>query len=158
MAKLTKTKDPDTQAPEMALRLLARREHSRFELALKLRQRQVSAGVIEAVLDEFEEKGWLSDERFAEVFMRQRVDAGYGPLKVLADLQQRGIRQAPPELAAITEAQWVDMATRLREKRFGLADLSEDWNERQRQGGFLARRGFTTDQIEQALEVRASEG
>lgn len=158
MAKLTKKKDPDTQAPEMALRLLARREHSRFELALKLRQRQVSAGVIEAVLDEFEEKGWLSDERFAEVFMRQRVDAGYGPLKVLADLQHRGIRQAPPELAAITEAQWVDMATRLREKRFGLADLSEDWNERQRQGGFLARRGFTTDQIEQALEVRASEG
>lgn len=158
MAKLTKKKDPDTQAPEMALRLLARREHSRFELALKLRQRQVSADVIEAVLDEFEEKGWLSDERFAEVFMRQRVDAGYGPLKVLADLQHRGIRQAPPELAAITEAQWVDMATRLREKRFGLADLSEDWNERQRQGGFLARRGFTTDQIEQALEVRASEG
>lgn len=157
MAKQIKKKDPDTQAPEIALRLLARREHSRFELALKLRQRQVSLGVIESVLDEFEEKGWLSDERFAEVFMRQRVDAGYGPLKVLADLQHRGIRHVPPELSAITEAQWVDVATRLREKRYGLTDLSRDWNERQRQGGFLARRGFTTDQIEQALEVRESE-
>ncbi len=141
----------------MALRLLARREHSRHELALKLRQRKVSVNVIDAVLDEFEEKGWLSDERFAEVFVRQRVDAGYGPLKVLADLQQRGVRQAPPELSAIAEAQWIDMATRLRAKRYGLADLSEDWNERQRQGGFLARRGFTADQIEQALEVRESE-
>lgn len=155
MAKSGKKRDPNEQAPETALRLLARREHSRLELAMKLRQRRVDSDVIEAVLDDFEEKGWLDDGRFAEVFVRQRVDAGYGPLKILADLQQRGVMTTPPELKAVPEEHWVQMAVRLRERRFGLADLTEDWPERQRQGGFLARRGFSGDQVEQALEATA---
>lgn len=158
MANLNKKKTPNEQAPEMALRLLARREHSRLELAMKLRQRRVESPVIDQVLDDFEEKGWLSDDRFAEVFVRQRVDAGYGPLKILADLQQKGIHGTPPELAAIPDSEWAARAVKLRERRFGLGDLSGDWPERQRQGGFLARRGFSGEQIEQALEtVRASE-
>ncbi|GGY71299.1 regulatory protein RecX [Marinobacter zhanjiangensis] len=153
MAKSDKKKDPNEQAPETALRLLARREHSRLELSMKLRQRRVDAGVIEEVLDDFEEKGWLDDERFAEVFVRQRMDAGYGPLKILADLQQRGVMTTPQELSAVPDARWSEMATRLRERRFGLSDLSEDWPERQRQGGFLARRGFSGEQVERALEA-----
>lgn len=100
-------KDPNQQAPEIALRLLARREHSRFELTMKLRQRRVDARVIEDVLDDFEDKGWLSDDRFAEVFVRQRMDAGYGPLKILADLQQRGINRVPSELDVVPDSQWV---------------------------------------------------
>ncbi|MGM0571493.1 regulatory protein RecX [Marinobacter sp.] len=158
MANLDKKRSPDEQAPEIALRLLARREHSRFELAMKLRQRRVQDRVIEQVLDDFEEKGWLSDDRFAEVFMRQRIDAGYGPLKILADLQQRGIYRTPDAMTAIPESRWVTRAIEVRERRFGLTDVSGDWTERQRQGGFLARRGFSGDQVEQALEaVRASE-
>ena len=153
MAKSGKKKDPNEQAPETALRLLARREHSRLELSMKLRQRRVDAGVIEDVLDDFEERGWLDDGRFAEVFVRQRMDAGYGPLKILADLQQRGVMTTPPELSAVPDDRWAEMATRLRERRFGLSDLSHDWPERQRQGGFLARRGFSGEQVERALEA-----
>lgn len=152
MTNSGKKKDPNDQAPEIALRLLSRREHSRLELSLKLRQRGVDASVIDDVLDDFEDRGWLSDERFAEVFVRQRMDAGYGPMKILADLQQRGVHQTPAELSAVSEQQWVVSAVRLRERRFGLADLSDDWPERQRQGGFLARRGFTGEQVELALE------
>jgi regulatory protein len=155
MAKSGKKKDPNEQAPETALRLLARREHSRFELVMKLRQRRVDAEVIDRVLDDFEEKGWLDDGRFAEVFVRQRMDAGYGPLKILADLQQRGVMATPPELVAVPEEHWAEQATRLRERRFGLTDLTEDWPERQRQGGFLARRGFSGEQVERALDATA---
>ncbi|MFC4260174.1 regulatory protein RecX [Marinobacter lacisalsi] len=153
MAKSGKKKDPNEQAPETALRLLARREHSRLELTMKLRQRRVDNDVIDEVLDSFEEKGWLDDGRFAEVFVRQRMDAGYGPLKILADLQQRGVMATPPELNAVPEERWTQMAIRLRERRFGLADLTGDWAEWQRQGGFLARRGFSGDQVERALEA-----
>lgn len=153
MAKSGKKRDPNEQAPETALRLLARREHSRLELTMKLRQRRVDDSVIESVLDDFEDRGWLDDNRFAEVFVRQRLDAGYGPLKIQADLQQRGVRGSPPELAKVSGEQWTDMAIRLRERRFGLADISNDWAERQRQGGFLARRGFSGEQVERALEA-----
>lgn len=153
MAKADKNKDPDEQAPEIGLRLLARREHSRLELARKLLQRGVGELRVTEVLDEFEHRGWLSDERFTEVFVRQRVEAGYGPLRIRADLQQRGIQGTPPELSVIPQSQWVTAATRLRERRFGLGDITDDWNERQRQGGFLARRGFTGEQAEQALRA-----
>ena len=153
MAKSGKKRDPNKQAPETALRLLARREHSRLELTMKLRQRRVEDSVIESVLDDFEDRGWLDDNRFAGVFVRQRMDAGYGPLKIQADLQQRGVGGTPPELAGVSEEHWANMAIRLRERRFGLTDISGDWAERQRQGGFLARRGFSGEQVERALEV-----
>ncbi len=153
MTELRKKKDPNDQAPETALRLLARREHSRLELDLKLRQRGVDRNVIDSVLDDFEERGWLSDERFAEVFVRQRMDAGYGPMRILADLQQRGIRNTPPELAAVPEQTWLNTAISLRERKFGLGDVFRDWPERQRQGSFLARRGYTAEQIEAALDT-----
>lgn len=150
---MAKQDDPEHKARAAALRLLARREHSRLELDLKLRQRKVEAATIAKVLDEYEANDWLSNERFADVFSRQRFDLGYGPLKIVAELQQRGI-QAPPEwFSAMTDQQWIDSAVHVRDRRFGLADIRNDWDEKGRQGRFLARRGFASDHIEAALET-----
>ncbi len=154
MGKASNPDDQDYRARSAALRLLARREHSRLELSLKLRQRKIESDVIERVLDDYEAEGWLSDERFADVYARQRVDLGYGPLRILAELQQRGIHTTPDCIREMTDAQWIERATLLREKRFGLGDISEDWDEKVRQARFLARRGFASDQVESALERR----
>ncbi|TNE98663.1 MAG: regulatory protein RecX, partial [Gammaproteobacteria bacterium] len=67
MAKQENLEDQDYRARSTALRLLARREHSRLELSLKLRQRKLPSSVIDAVLDDFEHEGWLDDQRFADV-------------------------------------------------------------------------------------------
>ena len=150
---MAKQDDPEHKARAAALRLLARREHSRLELDLKLRQRKVEAATIEKVLDEYEENDWLSNERFADVFSRQRMDLGYGPMKIIAELQQRGIQQPPEWFTAMTDQQWIDSAIRVRDRRFGLMDIRDDWDEKGRQGRFLARRGFASDQIEAALEA-----
>ncbi len=74
MAKDQKHDDPEYQARSVALRLLARREHSRYELALKLRQRRIPPDVFDPVLDEYECEGWLDDDRFAEIYTRQRIE------------------------------------------------------------------------------------
>lgn len=154
MVKASNQDDPEYKARSVALRLLARREHSRQELELKLRQRKFDSALIDEVLDEYEEKDWLNNERFADIFARQRVDQGYGPMKILAELQQRGIFRSPECLVATTDAQWIENATKLRDRRFGLDDIREDWDEKGRQGRFLARRGFNSDHIEAALEAR----
>lgn len=154
MAKGKTEEDPQTRARSAALRLLARREHSRYELAMKLRQRGIGPEVYEPVLDEYEEEGWLSDERFAEVYTRQRVDLGYGPLRILGELQQRGIHWTPEQLAHMSDQQWAERAEQLRERRFGLTDIRDDWDERVRQARFLSRRGFTAEQVERALSAR----
>lgn len=145
--------DPEQQARAAALRLLARREHSRQELAAKLRQRRLPNEVIDAVLDDYENQGWLSDERFADVYGRQRRDLGYGPVRIRSELQQRGVRHWPLALAEMTESQWCDLAIRARAKRFGLSRLDEDWPEKARQARFLGQRGFSAEQVERALEV-----
>lgn len=152
MGKDLKPEDQEYKARSTALRLLARREHSRLELSLKLRQRAIAPDVIDRVMDEYEKEGWLSDERFADVYARQRIDLGYGPLRILAELQQRGISQSPECLDCVSDSEWSDMAIQLRERRFGLTDLSEDWNEKARQARFLYRRGFEGRHVEKALD------
>ncbi|MEC7727954.1 MAG: regulatory protein RecX [Pseudomonadota bacterium] len=154
MAKPENQDDQEYRARAAALRLLARREHSRLELTLKLRQRKVPGDIIDAVLDDYENEGWLDDDRFADVYARQRMDLGYGPLRILGELQQRGVYQSPECLDAMTDDDWCQQAINLREKRFGLADLGEDWDEKVRQARFLSRRGYSAIQVERALEAR----
>ncbi|WP_372985711.1 regulatory protein RecX [Marinobacter sp.] len=154
MAKQENQDDQGYKTRAAALRLLARREHSRLELSLKLRQRRFENGLIEEVLDEYEEQGWLDDHRFADVYSRQRMDLGYGPLRILGELQQRGVHHTPECLDAMTEEDWCAVAIKLRERRFGLSDLEDDWDTKVRQARFLNRRGFSASQVERALEAR----
>ncbi|MDN6319046.1 MAG: recombination regulator RecX [Marinobacter sp.] len=153
MTKQENSEDQEYKARSVALRLLARREHSRHELVQKLRQRKLDSSIISLVLDDYEQEGWLDDDRFSEVYSRHRIEQGYGPVKVLAELQQRGIHRTPGCLAELADADWVRNASLLREKRFGLADLSADWDEKMRQARFFTRRGFTSNQVERALKV-----
>ncbi|MBW7472380.1 regulatory protein RecX [Marinobacter sp. M216] len=157
MTKPENQDDQEYKARAAALRLLARREHSRLELSLKLRQRKIEAAIIEAVLDDYEGEGWLDDNRFADVYARQRMDLGYGPLRILGELQQRGVHHAPECLTEMTEEDWCRRAVALRAKRFGLSDLDEDWDEKVRQARFLNRRGFSAGQVERALETRSQD-
>ncbi|WP_100641421.1 regulatory protein RecX [Marinobacter salexigens] len=154
MAKQENSDDQEYKARSTALRLLARREHSRLEMVLKLRQRKIENSIISMVLDDYEGEGWLDDNRFAEVYSRQRMDLGYGLLKIQAELQQRGIQRLPACLIEVSDTDWIRNALLLREKRFGVSDLSNDWDEKVRQARFFARRGFAANQIERVLESK----
>lgn len=155
MAKPENQDDQEYKARSVALRLLARREHSRLELSLKLRQRKIESETIDRVLDDYEAEGWLDDDRFADVYARQRMDIGYGPLRILGELQQRGVHRSPECLEAMTEEDWCRQAIALRERRFGLTDLENDWDEKVRQARFLNRRGYSAGQVDRALEARS---
>lgn len=152
MAKQENPDDQEYKARSAALRLLARREHSRVELSLKLRQRKIEKGIIDRVLDDYEAEGWLDDDRFADIYARQRMDLGYGPLRILAELQQRGVHRTPACVGEMDDGDWSEMAIRLRVKRFGGMDIREDWEEKARQARFLTRRGFAAGHVEAALE------
>lgn len=146
--------DPEYRARSVALKLLARREHSRQELRLKLMQRKLAPEVIDPVLDDYEKEGWLDDARFADVYARQRMDLGYGLLRIESELQQRGVFQRPECLLAVSDQQWTDMAIQARRRRFGLDTETLEWNDRMRQARFLAQRGYTGEQAERALDAR----
>jgi len=69
---------------------LARREHSRAELARKLESTGFVQQDIAPLLDEFETKNWLSDRRFAESYVADHR-ARAGSVKLAYDLRQRGV-------------------------------------------------------------------
>jgi regulatory protein len=130
-----------------ALGLLSRREHSARELQRKLRARGYSPDDIEALLQALKSERLLSDGRFAEEFVRQRVDRGYGPLRIIAELRERGIDEAGArEALKAFEGDWAGRAERQRAKKFGRAKPVE-YRERMRQARFLGQRGYPAEVV-----------
>ena len=137
---------------EAALRLLARREHSRLELARKLIRKGWSEPVVEQVVDELAEANLQSDERYAESYVRQRVDKAYGPVRIRAELAERGIDQGQAARAMAAESpDWFAIAADWYEKRFG-SEPPADLKEKSRRQQALARRGFAHEHIRELME------
>ncbi len=133
--------DDRRQAYRAAVRLLAAREHSRAELGRKL-GRGFSGEVVEAVLDELAAEGLQSDDRFVESYLHARMEKGFGPLRIRAELKERGIDEARIRLALEgVEAQWREQLLRVARRRFGDAPPA-DRREMGRRARFLAGRGF----------------
>jgi regulatory protein len=135
-----------------AMRLLARREHSRAELARKLRARGAPSELVEPALDALAGRRLQSDERYAETLVNSRVGRGQGPVRIRRELAEQGV--APAEIEAALEAagaDWAGLAREVRRRRFG-AGTPVDWRERARQARFLEYRGFTSEQIRAALD------
>ena len=142
-AFMTVKTEPSLKA--RAMRLLARREHSRQELSRKLERVASDGDDVEVVLDELSAKGWLSDARFAEQSVRVKARR-YGPLKVAHDLRTQGVddeavaaafRAAGSDGAASIESVW--------RTRFKAAPVNE--RERARQVRFLQGRGFALEAV-----------
>ncbi len=75
-----------------ALRLLGRREHSVSELREKLQKKfPKEVEKIEAIITEFIEKDWLSDERFCDVVIKDQIIRRQGPRKIEQKLILKGV-------------------------------------------------------------------
>ena len=150
-----KEMDNDTRCYQSALGYLARREHSRLELINKLSKKPFSKDVdLPSLCNSLEASNYLSDERFAEMFVRSRVSRGQGEMKISYELRQRGVKEVFIEAALLEEgADWLVLAREQREKRFGV-EIPKDFKERARQSRFLAGRGFSGEVIGLSFNAR----
>jgi len=146
----TRQPDEDIDWREQAIRLLARREHSARELAHKLAARGCAPETIEQVLDALRTEGLQSDARFAEAHVHARVQRGYGPLRIRAELAERGIDEALAEQALAPWAdEWTQRARAEWRKRFGRPPA--DRREWARQARFLQGRGYPTGLVSKLM-------
>jgi regulatory protein len=131
-----------------AFRLLARREHSRFELQQKFLARHFSPAIIETMLDWLQEKGYQNDARFTQVYIRSRLRRGYGALKITGELRERGIQDKAllTEFFPADDASWQPQLLALWRKKFG-ASAEQNSVEHAKQMRFFLARGFSTSQI-----------
>ena len=129
-------------ARAQAIRLLARRDHSRKELRAKLAARGHARAVIEDVVDALNASGLQSDRRFAEAYVHSALNRGQGERKIRAGLAQRGIESSlAAEFLTLDEEHWQRLATTALAKRFGEGPAQGVAEQHQR-FRFLAGRGF----------------
>ena len=154
----------DKQSPSLkarALRLLSQREYSRKGLAAKLAESEARwsklggeqleqtpearISQIEAVLEDFEARGWLSDERFAEALVRRRSER-YGIRKIADELDRAGVdsKQSAKLLGVLKETEF-QRAFDLWTRKYGVR--AQDQKERARQYRFLATKGFSSEVV-----------
>jgi regulatory protein len=134
-----------------ALKALARREHSRHELQLKLLPLAESPAELDTLLDDLETRGWLSEARFVEQLTSVRRRR-FGAARILHELREKGVSDAA--LAAAQsglKAGEVEAARAVWKKRFRNAPATLE--ERARQSRFLAGRGFSAEVVHQVLRT-----
>ncbi len=134
------------QIQAICLRLLARREHSRRELLDKLVLRGFERDEVEPVVLEMAEQNWQNDERYTECYVRQRIQSGYGPIRICYELQQRGINDAELDLQAEEQGGWRNLLLEVYLGKYG-DEKSLTQNEWLKRSRFLQQRGFSGEMI-----------
>ena len=140
------------------LSFLSRREHSAEELKRKLKQSSSilklgdSTDLLESCLDEMQQKGFQSDDRFTRQYIESKLaNKSYGPLKIIAGLFNRGISREQANL----------VLNELGDQELWLKKSIECFDKIKKKGKILTphvlsqklyQQGFTWETIEQAVE------
>ena len=147
---------PDTSPRDAriaAMRLLTRREHSSLELKQKLVYKGFDSTLVDTLIQDLRLEGLLSDERFAESYMRSRISRGYGPARIRQELRQRGTNDEIIEATVIdNDTQWFELARSVRQKKFGM-DVPQNLKDKLKQQQFLQYRGFSQQHMKFAFSL-----
>ena len=133
---------------ERALRLLARREHARAELARKLAPHAESGEALDALLDDLVSRRLLSDERYVEMRLNARA-ARFGNARLAYELRTQGVSEALVAAALAASDDELARARAVWQRKFG--ERAPDDGERARQMRFLLSRGFSGETVRRVL-------
>jgi regulatory protein len=130
---------------ERALRLLARREHTRVELGRKLTAHVRPEDDLESLLEDLSRRKLLSDERYAES-RAHALSRKYGAARIAHELRAKGLDKGLAEQTAkAARATELERAREVWRRKFRVAPRTRE--ERARQMRFLQSRGFSFDAI-----------
>ena len=136
-----------------AVDYLSRRDYGEEELFRKLKEKfpEVDSSLIGESLEKMKEYGYLSNERFVEVFIRQEKRNKSGPLKIKMKLKQKFIKDELIEtyLNENDDEFYENCLECLEKKSKGSV---KDFKEKQKLYRFLASRGYLSDHINYAFE------
>jgi regulatory protein len=138
-----------------ALRLLARREHTRAELARKLTSDAGTNPALQALLQSLEARGLISEERYAEARAHQ-LSRKFGALRVRRELLGKGVApDAAARFAADLRKTDLERARAILARKY--KDPVSSPRERARRMRFLYARGFSEEVIRAALAASSAD-
>ena len=140
-----------SRARHSALRLLARREHSQYELRRKLKARGYGDRLVDELLAELITERLLSDTRYAEAMVTNRASRGYGPLRICMELRDRGVAEGiVDKVLQKAEVDWDERLRHTYDRKYGgiAVESFKTWASRAQ---FLNNRGFSVDAIRRVI-------
>lgn len=140
---------------QRALEYLAKREYSYVELGQKLKAYAEEGDDIAALLDDFKQRGWLSDARFTEQLVHARK-AKFGSARVANELREKGVDDGLIASAVETiKANELENALAVWQKKYKAPPSNrEEWA---KQARFLQSRGFGFELIKKILNRQAED-
>jgi regulatory protein len=154
--RMDERSDAFRAAFDAAVRILARRSHTRYEIRLKLRQRKYPGAVVDAVIAECERLRYVDDEATAGFYFRELVRKGFGAGRIRFEMKRKGLSGGRAE-ALITayagSAEEAGAAEAVLVKRLSRHDREADPQKRRAKiYRFMAARGFSADTIRELME------
>ncbi len=138
-----------------ALRLLARREHTRAELARKLAPHSDSSPAIQSLIENLQSRGLLSEERYAEA-RAHRLSRKFGAVRIRRELIAKGVAaETAAQLAADLRKSELERARSVLGRKYKTGATSP--RERVRRMRFLYARGFSEEVIRAALRASSAD-
>jgi len=132
-----------------ALRLLSQREHSRQELARKLKPFEEVPGELALALDDLQAKDFINEQRVLESVVNRRASK-MGASRVKQELQAKGLdaEAVSQALQGLRETE-VERAREVWRKKFG--EPAADAKDRAKQMRFLLTRGFAAEAVRRVV-------
>lgn len=131
--------------------LLAKQDYSRKQLSEKLLLRNnISAEQINSLLDEFENNKWLSDDRFARVFILSEIAKFRGKKRIInTAVYKKGLSQQLIEsIFEKEQIDWFELAKKCLDKKYKDNEkLHKDLKLKQKAINYLAYNGFSFEEI-----------
>lgn len=133
-------------------RYLAQREHGFKELIHKLVQKGFTEKWVEQVVQEFANRDWQSDQRFASAMIKRRIEKGYGQRFIAAECQSKGLDSSLVNgLLNESDTDWYQVAYQCAQRKFG-GRTATDQKAQMKQYRFLVQRGFSSDIVRAVLD------
>lgn len=142
-----------------AIGYLARRDYARTELGQKLLGSRGEGvpdrAAVEAVLDELDTLGYLSDERYAQAVVTRKT-GNFSRRAIAQELRSKGVAaETVREVLAAAETDDDAALITIWQRRFGQAPAND--REKARQVRFLQSRGFALSAIFKLLRAPPGE-
>jgi regulatory protein len=149
------TSDQQQKAMNTAVRVLARRDHTRLEIEQKLKQRGYDQEIIQAVVLECERLNYIDDERTAKVYIFQLARRGFGFRRIRQELLKKGLRGDRFEQIVQESRMEIDereIASSVLQKKMKSFEREEDSKKRKDKiYRFLYSRGFSQSVITELI-------
>ena len=148
---------PNKSALNAALRILTPREHSKYELDKKLKQRGFSSKDIDDAISACERFDYINDDRTATVYIRQLKRKGYGKKRIQLELNKKGLMGARIQVIldqSVSETDELEGAARILKKNIKRFEREKDrLKRRDKIYRFLHARGFSQGVITENLKI-----